>query len=158
MLWFHFRLELSHTLKLHASILLLSNAPMVIGTCSFCLENPFLLTSFHLWASVQKPPSVGVSMRKTHRVFLCAHTHNTFDIRYVGFTPSNSLTLAGCPTIQFFPSANQSYHRPHRLRAQSHKTASTEMPVESPGSHLCFSPIAYKLEVLATHSLGLIIC
>ena len=49
-------------------------------------------------------------------------------MRVVFPTPTNSPILwipAGCPTIQFNSDTTWSWHRPHRLRVQSHMTVPT---------------------------------
>lgn len=57
----------------------------------------------------------------------CYHTHNTSDIRCVGFflhTKQLSVTPAQGSTIQFHLMLTCESHRPHRLKTQSHETAS----------------------------------
>lgn len=77
------------------------------------------------------------------------------------FTPSNSPTPAGGPTIQFISNTSQSYHRHHRLRAQPHRTTRVHPPqaaVTSLVCYLCFSPTGCKYKFPMTPSLGSIIC
>lgn len=90
---------------------------------------PFSISSFSTFRPQFRHNFLWGSQEEKCTVVLYSGTYSTSDIRCVGFLPpSNSPASAGCLIIQFNSNANQSYHRPHRLRAQPHRaSASTHL-------------------------------
>lgn len=69
--------------------------------------------------------------------------------------PSNSPTLAGCPTVQL--KSDTSYLEVHRWMALSQTApAALQTPITSPDCHLCVWPTSWRSEVPTVPSLGLI--
>lgn len=106
---------------------------------TFCISGPragdkwqiSLSSIFYFFGSI----SNGGNNSAVGKVPYCFYSHIQFfwhQLWGVVFpTPTNSSISAGCLTIQFNSDTNQSLCKPHRLRAQSHKTVHPHFKYQS---------------------------